>query len=330
MSRLQGKGYYGAITPKSDISRTFSSLEAEERDLTHSVQSNAELAPKLTRLIDEAKKAAALAERSRIAHDVHDTLAQCLTGIYTQLEAASEIRRTSPGLADACIHKAKDLSHRGLQDVRRLVATLQPDSVESSGLVENLRKLAHESSCDASAKVLFNCKGAVRLVPPDIGHQLIQIAREAVGNALRYAKAKSVRLKLGFTEVNIELSIEDDGVGFRPDHPATPKGFGLSTMKQRADRIEGEVQSPNLAGNRNGDSNLGAMPGMGLSLMSRNTKLRLILVDDHPVLREGLSLILGALSDMAVVAEGSTGEEAFELFLKHEPDVLVLDLQMPG
>ena len=65
--------------------------------------------------------------------------------------------------------------------------------------------------------------------------------------------------------------------------------------------------------------------------MSRNTKLRLILVDDHPVLREGLSLISGALSDMAVVvAEGSTGEEAFELFLKHEPDVIVLDLQMPG
>jgi two-component system, NarL family, response regulator len=64
--------------------------------------------------------------------------------------------------------------------------------------------------------------------------------------------------------------------------------------------------------------------------MSRNSKLRLILADDHPVLREGLSLILGALPDMAVVAEGSTGEEAFELFLKHEPDVLILDLQMPG
>jgi signal transduction histidine kinase len=238
VSRLPGKRFFGAITPQFDILRSFSSQEAEERDPAHSVETNAVLAPQLTRLIDEAKKAAALAERSRIAHDVHDTLAQCLTGIYTQLEAASEIRRTSPGLADACIHKAKDLSHRGLQDVRRLVATLQPDSVESSGLAENLRKLAYESSSDASTKVLFSCKGAVRLVPPDIGHQLIQIAREAVGNALRYANAKSIHLKLGFTEVNIELSIEDAGAGFRPDNPATPKGFGLSTMRQRADRIE--------------------------------------------------------------------------------------------
>jgi two-component system NarL family response regulator len=69
---------------------------------------------------------------------------------------------------------------------------------------------------------------------------------------------------------------------------------------------------------------------MELPLMSRSSKLRLILADDHPVLREGLSLILGLLPDMAVVGQASTGEEAFELFLKLEPDVLVLDLQMPG
>ena len=64
--------------------------------------------------------------------------------------------------------------------------------------------------------------------------------------------------------------------------------------------------------------------------MKRSAKLRLILADDHSVLREGLSLIFNSLPDMTVVAQASTGEEAFQLFLEHEPDVLVLDLQMPG
>ncbi len=64
--------------------------------------------------------------------------------------------------------------------------------------------------------------------------------------------------------------------------------------------------------------------------MKRSTKLRLLLADDHSVLREGLSLIFNALPDITVVAQASTGEEAFQLFLEHEPDVLVLDLQMPG
>ena len=64
--------------------------------------------------------------------------------------------------------------------------------------------------------------------------------------------------------------------------------------------------------------------------MRQSSKLRLILADDHPVLRDGLSLILDAQPDMAVVAQASTGEEALDLFLEHEPDVLILDLQMPG
>lgn len=64
--------------------------------------------------------------------------------------------------------------------------------------------------------------------------------------------------------------------------------------------------------------------------MSHAPKLRLLLADDHTVLREGLSLILSAVPDMTVVGEAATGEEAFELFLKYDPDVLILDLQMPG
>ena len=234
-SRFAERCYYAANTSQFDLFCGFSSEKAEPP----SAQQNLRwLALQLTRHFEEAKKAAALAERLRIARDLHDTLAQCLTGIYAQLEAASQIRHQSPDLADACIHKAQELSQRGLQEIRRLVATLQPDATQCGDLTGNLRKLAHECSCEASTKVLFNCKGAIRLVPPDVGHQLVQIAREAVGNALRYAKAQSVRLTLEFTEVNIGLSIEDDGVGFRSDSRAIRKGFGLNTMAQRANRIE--------------------------------------------------------------------------------------------
>ena len=186
-SLFLGDTRYGAITSQFHLSSTFS---PQEKELVCALQNRGRLALQLGKMLDEAKKAAALAERSRIAHDVHDTLAQCLTGIYVQLEAASQVRHKNPDLADACIHKAKDLSHRGLQEVRRLVAALQPDADQYSDLAENLRELAQESSCDASTKVQFACKRAVRLVPPDIGYQFFQIAREAVGNALRYAQAK--------------------------------------------------------------------------------------------------------------------------------------------
>jgi two-component system, NarL family, response regulator len=64
--------------------------------------------------------------------------------------------------------------------------------------------------------------------------------------------------------------------------------------------------------------------------MRRPSKLRLILADDHALVREGLSLILDTVPDMTIVAHASTGEEAIDLFLKHEPDLLLLDSHMPG
>jgi signal transduction histidine kinase len=102
-----------------------------------------------------------------------------------QLEAAVQMRSINADLADACIHKAKELSRRGLEDMRQLVSALHIDSWQYSDLAENLRKLVHESSCDLGPKILFDCAEPVCLVPANIGYQLLQMARETVGNSLR-------------------------------------------------------------------------------------------------------------------------------------------------
>jgi signal transduction histidine kinase len=221
---------------------------------------------RLVDLIEETKKTTALAERSRIAHDMHDSLAQCLTAIYAQLEAASRLRGPNPEVADRCIGKAQDLSHRGLQEVRRLVAGLQHDAAQYCDVATSLRKLAEESSCNGGTKVSYVCHSAPRPVPPDIGYELIQIAREAVGNALRYARAKSVVLSLRLVEPNIELSIEDDGVGFSPEDPALAGGFGSHTMKKRAERIRGRLSIRSTLGT-------GASINISVSISKLNPQL---------------------------------------------------------
>ena len=213
-------------------------LSPQEEALARALHRHAKAALRLTRLVEEAEKAATSAERSRIAHDIHDSLAHCFTGIYTQLEASAQLRRANPDAADSCVCKAKELAHGGLQEIRRLVTALQPDVSRYSDLAENLGKLAFESSCEASPKVICNFPCEARLLPPDIGYQLFQIAREAVGNALRYAQAKSVILRLAFSEAAVDLSIEDDGIGFRPDQPRAVTGYGLDAMRQRANRIQ--------------------------------------------------------------------------------------------
>ena len=210
----------------------------QEENLARALQQHAKAALRLTKLVGEAEKEATSAERSRIAYDLHDSITHCLTGIYTQLEAAAQLRQANPDKADSCVHKASELAHAGLQEVRRLVGALRPDASKYSDLAENLRQLASESCCEASTKVRFIAESAIRVIPPDVGYQLSQIAREAVGNALRYAQAKSVILRLVFSEAGVDLSIEDDGVGFRLDQPTALTGYGLNAMRQRANRIE--------------------------------------------------------------------------------------------
>jgi signal transduction histidine kinase len=217
---------------------TTSEWIVQEANWTRALQQHAKAALRLTKLVGEAEKAATSAERSRIAYDLHDSITHCLTGIYTQLDAAAQLRQANPDIADSCVHKASELAHTGLQEVRSLVGALRPDASRYSDLAENLRQLASESSCEASTKVRFVTESAIRVVPPDVGYQLCQIAREAVGNALRYAQAKNVILRLGFSEAGVDLSIEDDGVGFRLDQPTALTGYGLNAMRQRANRIE--------------------------------------------------------------------------------------------
>ena len=108
MSQFPDDSYYSAATSRLDLPRSFGA--PKEKEPVYALQNHARLALQLTSF-DDAMKAGALAERSRIAHDVHDTLAQCLTGIYAQLEAASQIREQSPEVADACIRKEIGRAH---------------------------------------------------------------------------------------------------------------------------------------------------------------------------------------------------------------------------
>ena len=227
--------------------------DAQERGWARTLQQHAKAALRLTKLVGDAEKAATLAERSRIAHELHDSLTHCLTGIYTQLEAAAQLRQANPDVADSCIRKASELAHSGLQEVRRLVGALRPDASQHSDLAQNLRRLASESSCEAGTEVRFDLLSEIRFIPPDIGYQLAQIAREAVGNALRYARAKKVILRLALGEGGVDLSIEDDGIGFPVDQPEAVAGYGLNAMRQRANRIQAKFR-------------LRSSPGVGTSI----------------------------------------------------------------
>jgi signal transduction histidine kinase len=223
-------------------------ISEQKTELLQALAHQAALAIQLTQLAEEAKQAAILDERNRMAQDVHDTLAQSFTGVIMQLEATKrKISNVQPDLAQEHIARARSLAQAGLSEARRSVRALRPESLESNDLPEALHHLAIQMTCDTSAQILVEITGTPYPLPIDLEINLLRIAQEAVTNALRHAEPQSVHLQLQFTPTALRLSIIDDGQGFDPDSQID-LGFGLLGMQERSQRINGEFSLSSTIG----------------------------------------------------------------------------------
>jgi len=182
---------------------------------------------------------AILEERNRMAREIHDTLAQSFTGILLQLEAAEAAAEA--GLpVEAYLGRVRDLARFGLGEARRSVMALRPLALEENGLEPALQQLAGRSSVEGALTCEFSAAGTVRRLHADLELALFRIAQEAVGNAIRHAKATRVWIGLAFEPRMVRLSVEDDGGGLA-EGPAegTHAGYGLTLMQERAQGIGG-------------------------------------------------------------------------------------------
>ena len=205
----------------------------------------ATLAVQLTRLAYSAKEAAVLMERTRIGQEIHDGLAQAFTGILMQLGAAEEFPACKKRNSDLAItlSRIRDLARDGLAEARRSVMALRLDQTRRAGLEIALRQLADRSTVPGGVTCTFDGGGVITGLKPEHEHELLRIAQEAVSNAVRHARPRTVHISTTEEPAHWTMAIADDGVGMqqRPELYAR-EGFGLSSMRQRAGAIGGEWQ----------------------------------------------------------------------------------------
>ena len=213
---------------------------SEDGSLEHVIGTGVDISERRT--LENELLAATEREQQRIGQDLHDSVGQKLTGLEMSLHCVKrEIGRHSRSLAESC----EKLS-RGLRDVAHEVRILShglvPVSLGEDGLIVALETLAAETSSLGKVRCDFSCLGTISLKKADSAQHLYRIAQEAVANALKHGKASRIKIKLVRSKRLIELSVQDDGLGFRKD---IDLGLGLRLMKHRAELIGGtiEVQS---------------------------------------------------------------------------------------
>jgi signal transduction histidine kinase/ligand-binding sensor domain-containing protein len=185
---------------------------------------------------------AVLRERTRIAREIHDTLAQGFAAVSVQLEVVSRLLPNATEGARNALDTARSLARSSLQDARTSIWDLRSQSAEQDDLASRLRKLADHLCASANIKAQLEVNGAYRPLAPEVETELTRIAQEAIVNAVRHSGAPSITLRLSFHERQIDLSVRDNGKGFAgAEPPSRPGHYGITGMRERAERIGGAL-----------------------------------------------------------------------------------------
>ena len=301
-----------------------------------------------TLLYEESKETARLQERNRLAREIHDTLAQSLTSIIWHLNNIERTVQSGGEQAAEAIRRVRGLTSECLQEARRSVWNLQSPDVPiglEEALQGELRKTTEQG---------FRTSIEVEGQEPDIidgGCHLtvLRIAQEALSNVRHHSEAKRVTVDLSYGTDAVRLLVSDDGIGFEPSISSsapspTRGGFGMTSMRERI-RLAGgriEVRSAPGMGTRvdaevpyrqrqeQASNDAWASGDIDASQSGLLTdRIRVLMVDDHEVVRQGIRNMLEETEEISVVGEAGEGEAAVAQILAIHPDVVLMDIQMP-
>ncbi len=183
---------------------------------------------------------AILEERGRLAHEMHDTLAQSFAGIGFQLQAIRNgLPEGMPGLHQQ-LELARELVRHSHEEARRSIATLRTEPLESEDIAGALEECARRMLRGTAVQVIAEKKGEQRPISLRVTDTLFRIGQEAIANAVRHANPSRLTIGLAWSSNSVCLQVEDDGAGFVPGSPLS--GFGIRGMRRRAQSVSGSLR----------------------------------------------------------------------------------------
>jgi len=184
-------------------------------------------------------RAAVLEERQRIASDIHDSLAQGLSGIVFQTEAAILSMKRAPGMTLTHVVAARDLAESSLDDARYSVWSLSPPVLDHKNLLESLSSMARQFSRGRIEELDITSSGTAWSMRPEARHHIVLVAQEAISNAIQHGNAHRISIDLTFASDALRLTVSDDGIGFNPEPGVKQptRGYGTRNMHHRAERL---------------------------------------------------------------------------------------------
>lgn len=194
--------------------------------------------------------AGVMAERERMAREIHDTLAQGMTSIVMLAQAASvELSRGGSSAVAGRLSAIEDTARENLAEARALVAAFTPVALSEATLTEVLRRQAERFTAETGVDVQVSLDmpdEEIAALPQGQQVVLLRAAQEALANVRKHAGATTVLITLTMSDDGVGISVSDDGTGFEPS--AAASGYGLAAMRGRVEESGGSVQVDSAPG----------------------------------------------------------------------------------
>ncbi len=264
---------------------------------------------------ERARAEAAAAERDRLLGEVHDSLTQRLVSIRVHLDAG-QLEQAAAAARDA------------LAETRLTLLGLASSPLNGQTLDAALRSEAAWAQSIGGLEVRYVSAGTPAAMEDSLAHGVLRVAREALTNIVRHARARSVRLGLMYEPAAVTLLVQDDGQGFDPKAGWPGDRFGLRALSERARVLGATVDVDSLAG---WGTRIRARFPYRLGEEQAAPRLRVLIAAARPLLRAGVARLLsGADPGLEVIGEVATAEQALEARACLRPDVVLADLGLAG
>jgi signal transduction histidine kinase/CheY-like chemotaxis protein len=289
-------------------------------------------------------------QRRRLAQILHDDLQQSLVGAKFRVSLLQT--EVAKGLKDE-VGAIEALLNDCLDSARNLTADLSPPVLHEEGLLAGLRWLARRMSERQGLEVEFTAPGSLPPLPEDMKVLLFDAVRELMQNVLKHSGVRQVEVEVAASEgAEMRLVVRDQGCGFDPKllDPlgASQSGFGLFSIRERLELLGGKLEIDSAQGKGCRVTllapvtqpalvegtvvprrPLGRLVPPGALRREPQGGIRVLIVDDHPVMREGLTLLLSRQPDMSIVGHAADGAQAVEMTRQLRPRVVLMDISMP-
>lgn len=338
------------ITSQKKVEKKLQEMNEALEDRTKALLSYQE---QLRVLVSRLSKAEEY-ERLRLATELHDNLGQTLTIGKMKIDQLK--KKSAEGQPVHDFNELEELINESIRYTRELMLDLKPPpSLNKGDLKETIEWVADKME-KYNLKVTISADNQPKPLDEDVLTTVRQCIRELLFNVVKHAKVNETHISITRQKEQVQITIEDKGVGFSPEDeklvPNKEKGFGLFSILERINLLGGtfEINSEPgegtkatlLAPVKDTQSEIQAAPpaahpgpsdfpqGDQAPKSGLEKKIRVLLADDHQMMREGLKKIIQEENDLTVIAEASNGQEAIRLARETSPDIIVMDVNMPG